>query len=295
MTGVKRVEAAFRRAAEEQRTAIVPYLVAGYPNLAATKRHVLECAEAGADVIELGIPFSDPVADGPTIQAAITESLEGGTRPGDVLRLVQDLREAGLETPIVAMTYANLFFAPGWGISARRLARAGVDGTIVPDVPLEESRDYRRAWREEGLATVFLASPATSGDRLRRIARASTGFFYLVAVYGTTGARERVASETRDLLRRTAVLDSDVARCVGFGVSRPEHVVALAGLGADGVVVGSALVDQIRRGRRVKSFVAGLRARGTRLDVRGRPGGQRPGASASRRTGMPNRSGQMII
>jgi tryptophan synthase alpha chain len=199
------------------------------------------------------------VADGPTIQKAITRSLDNGTRPAHVLGMVRRLRSDGVTTPILAMTYANLFYAPGWDVSAARLRRAGVDGTIVPDVPLEESAAYRRAWKKQGLASVLLATPVTPDDRLARIARATSGFLYLVAVHGTTGARAEVADETKRLLRRVARLGHRTPACVGFGVSRPSHVRTLKREGADGVVVGSAIVDRIAARRSVRAYLSGLR------------------------------------
>lgn len=259
MTGLERIRGVFDQAKKDGRAVLIPYFVAGYPDLETSKRLIHDAVDAGADIIELGIPFSDPVADGPTIQGAITKSLENGTRPGDALRLVRQLRSEGVDAPILGMTYANLFYVPGYETAARRLAESGVDGTIVPDIPLEESADYRAAWKKEGLATVLLATPATPNARLKKIAAASTGFLYLVAVYGTTGARDRVADETKQLLERVGRIKDRPPACVGFGVSRPQHVKELKKLGADGVVVGSALVDRIRDGGNVAALVAGLR------------------------------------
>lgn len=252
---------AFAAARHERRAAVIPYLVAGWPSWRRCRELVWDAQEAGADAIELGIPFSDPVADGPTIQGAIHEALHRGVTPQRVLRFVRAMRAEGLEVPLVGMTYANLLFAPGYARSARDWARAGLDGAIVPDVPVDEAAPLRAALGREGLATVFFASPSTSPERIRRAIRASTGFLYLVAVYGVTGERRGLAPETAPLVGRVRRLRSGSAPpiCVGFGVSRPPHVAALRRAGADGVIVGSALVARVARGDGIRSYLGALR------------------------------------
>lgn len=262
MSGRARVAGRFARLRKRREAALIPYFVAGYPNLRATREHLWEAFEAGANLVELGIPFSDPVADGPTIQRATHAALERGTTPRRCLELVASLRREGFDLPVLGMTYANLLYADGYAASARRWAAAGIDGAIVPDISLEDAAPYRAALRGAGLAACFFAAPSTSAPRLRSCLRATTGFLYLVAVYGTTGARRDVAPETLDLLshaRRLRGRDRAPPLCVGFGVSRPVHVAALRDAGADGVIVGSAIVDAIDAGRPLKPYLKGLK------------------------------------
>lgn len=264
MSGIDRIAAEFAQAKRERRVAIVPYFVAGYPNFRRCRELLWEAQEAGASLIELGIPFSDPVADGPTLQAAIHDALERGVTVQKSLRFVQGLRREGLVVPIVGMTYANVLFAPGYAVAARRWQQAGLDGAIVPDIPAEESDRLRRAFHGRGLGTVSFASPATRPERLRGIARLRDSFLYLVAVYGTTGARKAIAPETRALVTRArrARGRTRVPVCVGFGISRPSHVADLKRAGADGVIVGSALAERILDGGSVGRFLSSLRASG---------------------------------
>lgn len=239
----------------------MPYFVAGYPSLAKTREFLWEAAEAGADLIELGIPFSDPVADGPTLQRAIRHALDRGVTVRKSLDLVRGLLREAYPIPILGMTYANLLASPGYEQAASAWSASGLSGAIVPDVPWEEAGALRSSLRSNGMGTVSFASPSTATNRLRSVVRSSDGFVYLVAVYGTTGTREGVAPETRELLRRARRLRgrSQTPLCVGFGVSRPSHVEALGALGADGVVVGSAIAQRIRDGARVGRFISSLR------------------------------------
>lgn len=228
----------------------MPYFVAGYPSFRACREYLWEAAEAGADMIELGIPFSDPVADGPTIQAATHAALESGVTVRRTLQFARSLAREEFPIPILGMTYANLLHAPGYERSARTWRHAGISGAIVPDLPVEESGPLRRTLHQQGLAYVALASPTTGRGRLRHVLAASSGFVYLVAVLGTTGARTGLSQETEPLLRRVRRERAGPRPpvCVGFGVSGPEPVRRLHKAGADGVIVGSALVDRIRRG-----------------------------------------------
>lgn len=262
MSGVARIRDRFHRVRARKETALIPYFVAGYPSFRECREALWQAFEAGANLVELGIPFSDPVADGPTIARATHKALERGVTPRRCLQFLASLRREGFDLPVLGMTYANLLYAPGYQRSARDWARAGFDGAIVPDISAEDSADFRRAFRRAGLATVFFASPSTNPTRLPAIARASTGFLYLVSVYGTTGARTRVAPETLELLRRVrrARGRHGPPACVGFGVSRPEHVRHLRAAGADGVIVGSALVEAIDTGRSVRRYLTELKS-----------------------------------
>ncbi|HEV8360225.1 MAG TPA: tryptophan synthase subunit alpha [Candidatus Thermoplasmatota archaeon] len=241
---------------------LIAYVMAGDPSLDATAAHVRALAKAGASVIELGVPFSDPIADGPTIQQAATRALAAGTRPSDVLQLVRGLR-ADVRVPIALMTYYNLIHKAGVAEWVREATRAGVDGVIVPDLPVEEAGVLLGQAGPAGMGTIFLASPATSDERLDRIAAASSGFLYLVSMYGVTGARDKLPDYTLQLVQRVKKRTAGkVPLAVGFGVSQKAHVQDLARAGADAVVVGSAIVDRIAKGASpadVGRFVAGLR------------------------------------
>jgi tryptophan synthase alpha chain len=235
--------------------------MAGDPDMARSTAHARALAEH-ASVLEVGVPFSDPIADGPTIQAAATRALAAGTKPADALRLVRDLRK-DLDVPIALMTYYNLVHHAGVATWVQDAVRAGVDGVIVPDLPVGEAGELLGAAKAEGLGTVFLASPATPDERLDAIAQASSGFLYLVSMYGVTGARERLPDYTMQLVQRVKQRTAGkVPLGVGFGVSRKEQVQQLHQAGADAVVVGSAVVDRIARGEgpsAVARFVAELR------------------------------------
>lgn len=214
--------------------------MAGDPNLAATESLALACERGGGDILELGIPFSDPIADGPEIQRAGQRALRAGTRPRNVLELASRLRPR-MHIPIVLMTYMNPILAMGLSTFAGRAAAAGVDGIIVPDLSFEECDGILEPLDGAGVDLVQLVAPSTPEDRARRIGEASRGFLYVVARYGTTGTRDALPS---DLGPRLASLKraTKLPLAVGFGVSTGEHVRALAGLGADGIVVGSAIV-----------------------------------------------------
>lgn len=268
---MSRLAAAFAAARDARRPALVAYLMAGDPDLAATEALAEACERGGADVLELGVPFSDPIADGPEIQRAGQRALKAGTRPRDVVALVERLRPR-LRIPIVLMTYMNPVLAFGLPAFAERASRAGVDGVIVPDLSLEESGEVRAALDPQGLDLIQLVAPATSRERAAAIARASRGFLYVVARYGTTGTRESLPPELGARLSALREV-TDLPLAVGFGVSTPEHVAALARAGADGVVVGSAIVQKATEGdgvRGVERFVGEL-AGGLGAAPRARP------------------------
>ena len=247
--------------------ALIPYVVAGDPGIEETKEYVRALVRGGADVIELGLPFSEPIADGPTIQNAIQRALDGGMNPQKYLDLVSEL---DVDVPIVCMTYYNLIYQYG-GREAQRAserssggtprdeegveafvsaaADAGIAGLIVPDLPVEESGPLRLACDEYGLDLVFIVAPTTTDRRKRRISTQASGFVYVQARMGTTGAQEDVSGDTHESLQRLA--GSDLPKAVGFGVSEGEHAREIVSAGADGVVVGSALVDIVASGEDV--------------------------------------------
>jgi tryptophan synthase alpha chain len=240
-----RIAKAFARAKEERRRALVAYLCAGDPSLAATERLVPAIEKAGADVIELGIPFSDPIADGPVIQAASQRALAAGVSLPKVLEAVARMRQGGVSAPLVLMGYANPMVAMGLERFAETASRAGVDGAIVPDLPLEAAEPAAALFEKVGMDLVLLAAPTTPPERLARIAERTRGFLYFVSVTGVTGARADLPSELPSQLAKAREL-SRAPVAVGFGVSTPEQARLLAAH-ADGVVVGSAIVRAIER------------------------------------------------
>lgn len=230
------------RAARER--AFVPFVTAGDPDLDTTAELILALAENGADLIEIGIPFSDPSADGPTIQRASERALARGTTLRKVLPLVANLR-AQVKIPLVLMGYANPFYALGADGCASACADAGVDGVICPDLPPEEGADLYSALAKRGIDGVLLGSPTTTPARMRMLVHNTRGFLYYVSLTGVTAARSELASGIEQSVAAIRAL-SDIPVCVGFGISRREHA-AEVGRYADGVVVGSAIVDLIER------------------------------------------------
>jgi tryptophan synthase alpha chain len=234
--GQLRIAAAF--AAAPGRAALMPYLMGGFPDVDGSVAIGEACADAGADLVELGVPFSDPLADGPVIHAAGTRALQAGVTLHGVLQAAARIAE---RLPVVLMCYANPLLARGVERFAGELAAAGVSGLIVPDLPLEEAEGVRVACDAAGLALVPLIAPTTPDDRLQAIAPQARGFLYTVSVTGTTGERAGVDASLRSVLAR-AKAHSPVPVAVGFGISTPEHAAAAADAGADGVIVGSRLV-----------------------------------------------------
>ena len=222
----------------------VAYITAGDPSLDATLRFVLALAEAGADVIELGVPFSDPLADGPTIQRASERALRSGTTLAKILELVRRIRQAS-QVPLVLFSYYNPVLQMGLEKFAAAAETAGADGVLATDLTPEESDDYRRILAAHHLDTIFLGAPTSTDERLVKIAACSSGFLYLISRTGVTGAKDALPDDLPALLRRArAVTQLPIA--VGFGVSLPGHVSVLGGL-ADAAVVGSALVAEIEK------------------------------------------------
>jgi tryptophan synthase alpha chain len=235
---------AIREAFESTDAALVPYITAGDPEPAATAAQVRALAAGGADVIELGLPFSEPIADGPTIQNAIQRALDAGMTPDRFLDLVADL---DVDVPLVCMTYYNLIYQYGeeGGVEpfVEAAADAGLAGLIVPDLPVEESDALKSACDAHGLDLIFIVAPTTRGERLERVLERVSGFVYVQARLGTTGARADVSDQTHDSLARLA--EADVPRAVGFGVAEGSHAREIVAAGAEGVVAGSVFVDII--------------------------------------------------
>ncbi len=243
-TNATRITRRFAELSRAGELGLIAYITAGDPSLDATRQIVLAAAEAGADIIELGVPFSDPLADGPTIQRASERALRAGATLAGVLDLVAEIRRAS-QIPIVLFSYFNPVLQMGLEQFAGRAAKAGADGSLITDLTPEEAPDYRAALRARGLDTIFLAAPTTSEARMKRIAEASSGFLYLVSRTGVTGTRENLPEDLPALVRRARAATS-LPLAVGFGISLPGHVSILGGL-ADAAVVGSALVEEIER------------------------------------------------
>jgi len=234
---------------------IVAYITAGDPSLDATHRFVLALAEAGADVIELGVPFSDPIADGPTIQRASERALQSGTTLSGVLDLVRKIRGSS-EVPLVIFSYFNPILQMGLERFADAAAAAGADGVLATDLTPEESADYRKIISARGLDTIFLAAPTSTDERLKKISDCSSGFLYLISRTGVTGAKDALPEDLPALIRRTRRV-TQLPIAVGFGISLPGHVSILGGL-ADAAVVGSALVNEIERAKSPEAAAAAL-------------------------------------
>jgi len=256
--GASRVRAAFAGADAAGRTALIAYLVAGHPDDQTSLAAATAALDGGADVLEIGIPFSDPVADGPVIAAAGQAAVAAGGGLASAGRLIAALRAAGRKEPLLAMGYMNPLVAQGARTALDDLASAGADALIIPDLPAGEDTQLERLVAHAGLGICFLVSPNTLPPRVERAIRASTAFLYVVPLFGVTGARDQVATTALPFLRRIrTVTDGRVPVAVGFGVSRPEHVREL-GAAADGVIVGSAVVAALEEGgpARVRDLVA---------------------------------------
>ncbi len=227
--------------------AFVPYLAAGDPDYESSLAYVEALERGGADVIELGLPFSEPIAEGPTIQSAVVRSLEGGMTPDRFFEFVTDL---DVDVPLVCMTYYNLIYrygeAEGPEPFVRRAAEVGIEGFVVPDLPAEESGPLRAACDEHGLDLIFVVAPTTQGERLDRIMSQVSGYVYVQARLGTTGARDDVSDQTGQSLDR--LREYDIPKAVGFGIKTGDHAARIVEGGADGIIVGSALVDIVAEG-----------------------------------------------
>mgnify|MGYP003656304438 CR=1 FL=1 len=236
-----RITDRFEKVRAEGRAALVTYLMAGDPDLETSYQSLCALRDNGADIIELGAPFTDPMADGPSIQRAGQRSLKAGTRLVDVLGLAERFRQDDSETPLILMGYANPVHSMGYAAFAAAAARAGIDGTIIVDLPPEEDHELREAYAQYGLSVIRLATPTTHEKRMAKVAEGASGFLYYVAVAGVTGSGSANPEDIRagvDMARRV----SGLPVCVGFGVKTGQQAVDMARV-ANGVVVGSAFVD----------------------------------------------------
>jgi tryptophan synthase alpha chain len=259
---MNRIESKFGQLKRQGRKALITFITAGDPDLDTTFVLVLEMEKKGADVVELGVPFSDPLADGTTIQRASQRALNNKTKLRDILKLVYDLRKK-TEIPIVLMSYLNPVFKYGLKEFAKTCRRMGVDGVIIPDLVPEEAEEWLRVARLNKLSTIFLAAPTSPLERIKKIAGKSTGFLYYVSLTGVTGARDKLNSNIIETLRAIKRITNKPIAC-GFGISNPQQARKVSRY-SDGVIVGSAIIDLIERSttrrailRNVGNFVASL-------------------------------------
>jgi tryptophan synthase alpha chain len=244
MTAAGRLAATFASLRQRGERALVPYFTAGDPSLALTRRLVVEAARRGADIVELGVPFSDPLADGPVIQRATQRALHAGVTLPRVLELARELR-GETAVPLVFLTYYNPLLAFGLKAFCGTAVECGVDGVIVADLPPEESGPLRGEAHAAGLDLIHLVAPTSTPDRMRKIARASSGFLYMVSLTGVTGARAELPAELAQHLRTLRGITTQPI-CVGFGIGTPAQAAAV-GRAADGVIVGSAIVQLVEK------------------------------------------------
>ncbi len=243
--------------------ALIPFITAGDPDLETTARALRVLDGAGADIIELGVPYSDPLADGPTIQAAATRALQRGTRLDGVLEMLSGV-SPDLQAPIILFTYYNPILNRGIDKFLSQIAAAGASGLVVPDLPLEEAEEVVTLGQKHGIEVILLVAPTTPDDRIAAIAEKSQGFIYLVSVTGVTGARSGIDSRVKDLLDKMRSL-TDKPIGVGFGISQPEHARQVANWGADAVISGSAFVKRLSEGtpeeglRSIEAFCRSLK------------------------------------
>lgn len=255
---MSRIVAAFDRLRQRGRKALIGYITVGYPTIEATVGTARILVEAGCDLIELGIPFSDPLADGATIQRASFRALANGVTTKVCLETAARLRQY-MDVPLVFMTYYNPILRYGLSAFCERSQAVGVDGLIVPDLPPDEGQELEESARRAGLDVIYLAAPTSTEERIRKVAAHSTGFIYLVSLTGVTGARETLPAEIEDFVARVREICWQPL-CIGFGISSAEQAQRIARI-ADGVIVGSKLINLLEEGdtQRLQEFVRALR------------------------------------
>lgn len=248
MSSNNRITARFEDLARRKECGLICYIVAGYPDIDTTHDEIDALVKGGIDMLEIGIPFSDPIADGPTIQAASYTALEKGITPQKALNLSKAIRKRHPQLPLMIMTYCNILVRMGienFMISAKE---HGIDGLILPDLSIEEAQPYVSAASKLDLCLVFLVSPNTSETRLRMITEYASGFLYIVSVYGITGSRKTFEDYTLNTIKKVKqIAASKVPIAVGFGISTPDHVKLMRNAGSDAIIIGSAIIDKISR------------------------------------------------
>ena len=264
-----RIEKKFNELKLKKQKGLICYVMGGYPNPTCSKKIITSLIEGGADIIEIGIPFSDPIADGPIIQEASFRALQNGITPDICLNLIRKIRKTYPLLPILIMTYSNILQKRGFKDFMESAKDAGTDGFIIPDMTIEESKDYLYYSKKLGLASVFLVAPNTSDFRIKKTLEVSTGFVYLVSVFGTTGMRNSFNNYTLTAIKKIKKLSSNNNNIsVGFGISTPNHVKLMSNIGADAVIVGSAIIQMVNRYKdnnidnlqnRLKNYVTSLK------------------------------------
>lgn len=246
---MREMKKTFQNLKKQGEGALIAYVTAGDPKPKYTPKIVEALVNGGADIVELGIPFSDPIADGPTIQAASVRSLKAGTTPKMVLEMIREIKEKH-SVPIAILTYYNPIFRMGLENFFKLARNCNVDGVIVPDLPVEEAHEYKKVSEAHEIDTIFLAAPYTSTVRLQKIIDYTSGFLYLVSLSGVTGARATVQDSTIQQIKKfLPYTKGRIPLAVGFGISKPEHVEAVVGSGADGAIVGSAFVSIVQENK----------------------------------------------
>jgi tryptophan synthase alpha chain len=244
---INRIDKKFRKLKSMNQKALICYIVAGYPDIRTSEDIITSLINGGADIIEIGIPFSDPIADGSTIQDAIQNSLTSGTTPDMCLELASRVRKTFPDIPLIIMTYSNILFRKGYIQFAQQAKESGIDGFIIPDIPIEEAKEYLDSVKKIGISTIFLVSPNTSEKRLKIISKICTGFLYVISIYGITGERKGFDEYTIESIKRVKkVIADNFPLAVGFGISNPQHVRYMIDAGADGAIIGSAIIKKIK-------------------------------------------------
>ena len=290
---VSRIAAIFEKARQDNRAAFIGYLTAGDPSAEATVAMARALARAGTDILELGVPFSDPIADGPVLQRSAERALASGTTLGRVFEMARRIR-AETNLGLVLFSYLNPLLRPGLGRSARNARRAGFDAVLVTDLPPEEAGHFQPALRSAGLDTVFLVSPTSPASRMSAAARLSSGFLYVVSRSGTTGARTDLSRDLQETVERARRAARSLPIAVGFGISTPETARRASRL-ADGVVVGSALMraaEEAGEGREMaverlaRALASACRRRGETIESRASRAGEKARPRRARRSGL---------
>jgi tryptophan synthase alpha chain len=264
-----RIEKKFDELKFKKQKGLICYVVGGYPDPISSEKIIISLIEGGADIIEIGIPFSDPIADGPIIQEASFRALQNGITPDICLNLIRKIRKTCPLLPILIMTYSNILQKRGFKYFMEEAKNAGTDGFILPDMTIEESKDYVYYSKKLGLASVFLVAPNTSDIRIKKTLEVSTGFVYLVSVFGITGMRNSFNNYTIAAIKKIKKLSPNNNNIsVGFGISTPNHVKLMSNNGADAVIVGSAIIQMVNRYKdnnirnlhnRLKKYVTSLK------------------------------------
>jgi tryptophan synthase alpha chain len=242
-----RIGRKFSNLRERKQAALICYMVGGFPDLETSLSVIKTLVKGGADMIEIGVPFSDPIADGPIIQEASHHALIHGVKPQQCVALARTTRKIFPDLPLIFMTYSNILYRAGFEYFMTKARDSGIDGFILPDMSIEESGEYTRISQELGLASIFLVSPNTEDTRVRRIMKASTGFLYAVSVYGVTGVRNMLYDRSiKRIIKLRKNSNSHLPVAVGFGVQKPDHVSMMVEAGADAIIMGSSLLNIIK-------------------------------------------------